>query len=59
MTPSEKLTTALAEIRAQLAGGGTLGLNFNLGRPEGWPVQIASDVPSERIYWQDNECELE
>ena len=57
MTASEKLAKALDDIRADIAGGGTAGLNFNVGRPEGWPGQNANDLPQERTYWQDNELE--
>lgn len=59
MTASENLTTALADIRAHVAGGGRLNLNSNVGRPEGWPGQNANDFPAQRTYWQDNELELE
>jgi hypothetical protein len=59
MTASENLTAALVDIRAHIAGGGTLNLNFNVGRPEGWPGQNPNDVPVQRNYWQDNELELE
>ena len=57
MTTSERLEAALVKFRAHIAGGGKTGLNFNVGRPEGWPGQNANDLPAEKTYWQDNELE--